>query len=393
MSAAEPGLGIDEIQTVCFVGAGRMGCFNSLKAAISGYDVVLYDVNTTNLKQVPQLHQGLAQFLIGSGYCSVGDIPGALARISLVADLEEATAQADLVSESVFERLQLKREVHRELDLVCPAKTILTTNSSYLCLSDIQDVVERGDRIAALHSYMASPLMDIVGGTRTSRATIDILNRYVLSLNAVPLVLKKEYRGYVLNAMLGPVLATAMSLLIQGKASCEEVDSAWMRRRSAPMGPLGILDLIGLGTVCDYWQYRTDEGPIPGLRPRVLDLLQPMVGRGELGMQSGRGFYRYPDPAYQRPGFLDDTPDRDDSYKPLVLALVAGALVVTASGVADPVDIDRAWTVGMALDRGPFGILQQMGAAEFLVQFNQHVAAGQFDPDKARLVREYLNED
>ena len=96
------------------------------------------------------------------------DIPAAMARIAVVADLELATADADLVSESVFERLDIKRDVHRKLDKTCPAKTILTTNSSYLLLSEFEDVVQRGDRFAALHSYMASPLVDIVGGPRTS---------------------------------------------------------------------------------------------------------------------------------------------------------------------------------------------------------------------------------
>lgn len=381
---------IDEIQTVCFVGAGAMGCFNSLKAAVSGYDVVLYDVDTSMLQQVAQRHQEFAAFLVGSGYCTAEDIPPALARVSMEADLEQATARADLVSESVFERLAIKREVHAALDKVCPAHTILTTNSSYLCLSEFEDVVRRGDGIAALHSYMGSPLVDIVGGSRTNADTIDVLNRYVLSMNAVPLVLKKEYPGYVLNAMLGPVLGTAMYLLVHG-ATCEEVDSAWMRRRSAPMGPLGMLDLIGLSLVYDSWQHREDEGPIPGLRPQVLELLQPFVERDELGMRSGSGFYRYPDPAYQQAGFFDAMPDRDDLYQPLLLALLAGALVVAANDVAEPADIDRAWTVGMSLDIGPFAILEQMGVEEFRRLFTEHVAAGRFDLAKARLVMDYLS--
>ena len=282
-----------------------MGCFNSLKAAISGYDVVLYDIDELILAQVAHRHQESAAFLVSSGYCAAADIPSALLRVSLVADLAEATLNADLVSESVSERLDVKREVHRTLDQVCPPSTILTSNTSFLCLSDFEDVVERGDRIAALHSYMASPLIDIVGGVRTSAAILDILKRYALSMNTVPLVLKKEYPGYILNAMLGPVLSTSMYLLVAENASCTEVDRAWMRAHSAPMGPLGILDLIGISLVYDSWLDREDEGLIPGLRPQVLELLRPYVERDELGMRSGCGFYRYPDPVYQQSNFLE----------------------------------------------------------------------------------------
>jgi len=93
---------IAEINTVCYVGAGTMGCYNSIAAAISGYDVVLYDVSAETLQQVPQRHAEMAAFLVGGGYCSRDAIPAALQRVTLTTDLREATAHADLISESVF---------------------------------------------------------------------------------------------------------------------------------------------------------------------------------------------------------------------------------------------------------------------------------------------------
>ena len=268
----------------------------------------------------------------------------------------------------------------------------MTSNTSFLCLSDFEDVVERGDRIAALHSYMASPLIDIVGGVRTSAATLEILKRYALSMNTVPLVLKKEYPGYILNAMLGPVLSTSMYLLVAENASCTEVDRAWMRAHSAPIGPLGILDLIGISLIYDSWLDREDEGLIPGLRPQVLELLRPYVERDELGMRSGCGFYRYPDPVYQQPNFLEAERERDDLYKPLQLALLGSALVVAASEVAEPAVIDQAWRVGMALQAGPFEILEKMGVVEFRQAFSEHVESGRFDSESARSAIDYLDQ-
>ena len=383
---------IEEVKVVCFVGAGNMGCFNAVKAALSGYWVRLHDVSEETLKQAPLRCEGIAGYLAGSGYCPADAIPAALARMSTHADLAEATADADLVSESVFERLDIKREVHGNLDRVCPAKTILTTNSSYLLPSAIEDVVQRGERFAAMHSYMGSPLVDIVGGVRTGASTIELLERYVTSISAVPLVLKKEYPGYVLNAILGPVLATAMLLVAEGEGSTEDVDRAWMHYRSAPMGPFGILDLIGINLVYSAWESREDGGSIPGLRPKVLSLLGPLVARNELGMSTGKGFYRYPQPRYQDAGFLDTAGDPERLYQSLETSLVAAAILVAAADVADPPDIDRAWMVGTSLDKGPFGLLDDMGPAVFVEKFSQHVAAGRSDPDNRETVLHYCSD-
>jgi enoyl-CoA hydratase/3-hydroxyacyl-CoA dehydrogenase len=381
---------IAEIKTVCYVGAGTMGCYNALAAAVSGYNVVLHDVSQATLQQVPQRHAELADFLVGGGYCSREDIPAALERVTLEPDLHLATANADLVSESVPERLDVKRETHRLLDEACPPHTILTTNSSTLLVSKIETAVARGDRFAALHSHLGAPLVDIVGGPRTSAATVDILERYVLSTKGVPLVLKKEYPGYVLNAMLGPVLGCALSLVVEDIATQEQVDRAWMRGRSATMGPFGMMDLFGVNVIHDSWQYRKEDPNTAVLKSKILDLLQPMIDRGELGMKAGKGFYQYPAPEYQQSGFLEQAPILEPVYQALMAALIGNAAMVAAHGVADPADIDRAWQTGTFLDTGPFAILADMGVAEFLNILASEVAAGRFNGGRAERAADYL---
>lgn len=385
-------MAIAEINRVCFVGAGTMGCYNSIVAAVSGYDVVLYDVSEQTLQQVPQRHTELAAQLVAHGYCSEEAIPVALARVSLVADLEQAVAGADLVSESVFERIDIKRDTHRALDQACPAGTILTTNSSALLVSDIEDVVARGDRFAALHSHLGSPLVDIVGGPRTSAATIDILQRYVQSTGGVPLVLKKEHPGYVLNAMLGPVLSSAMQLLVEGVATIDEIDRTWMISRQAAAGPFGLMDLFGLNLIYDSWQYREDAA-IAELKPKIIELLGPRVERGELGVKSGRGFYQYPAADYQQPGFLEAGCELPLVYNALMTALIGNALVVAAHDVLEPADIDRAWMTGMFQNIGPFGILEQLGVAQFQQILADQVAAGRFDGRKGQIALDYLRQN
>jgi 3-hydroxybutyryl-CoA dehydrogenase len=381
---------IDEIRKVCYVGAGTMGCANSLVAAVSGYDAVLYDLSRESLDLVSEKQHEMGAFLVGAAYCSAEELKAGVARISCVEDLKEALAGADLVSESVIEELGVKRAVHEELDKLCPAKTILTTNTSGLLVSDIEDVVERGDRFAALHSHYGSPLIDIVRGPRTSDATIDILERYVVSLNCVPLVLHKENRGYVLNAMLGPVLTVALSLVVEGIASKEQVDAAWMKHRRAPMGPFGMMDLFGLNVVYDGWQHRESDPRVAGLKPKVTELLESYLKRGEFGAKSGKGFYRYPNPAFERPGFLDAEDGSSIPHHAMTTTLVGSAVLLASRDIASPDEIDRAWTVGMTLDTGPFAILDDMGPAAFM-----QLLAGDVNtlaPAETKIIEDYVEQ-
>jgi len=381
---------IDEVRTVCFVGAGTMGCANSLVAAVSGYDVILNDARDETLDAVAARHEGMAGFMVDRAYCSADDITAARARVSLIADLRQATSKADLVSESVFEALDLKREIHRQLDDVSPGTTILTTNTSSLLVSEIEDVVQRGDRFAALHSHLGSPLFDIVGGPRTTPKTIDILRRYVLSVGGVPLVLKKENPGYVFNAMNGPVLAMALRLVLHERASMQEVDRAWMSDRGAPFGPFGMMDLFGLDLILDSWRRPSADPSREVLRARVLPFLTRYVEKGKLGLKSGRGFYQYPDPEFQKPTFLGSEPNSPAVSGALLSALVCSAISLAANDVAEPDQIDLAWTAATGLEVGPFGILDQLVSDALLETLEQQVKAGLLSPEAARAAKTHL---
>jgi 3-hydroxybutyryl-CoA dehydrogenase len=333
----------------------------------------------------------MAGFLVDSGYCSRDDFERARGRISIAADLTQATANADLVSESVFEDLGLKRELHRQLDEVCPPATLLTTNSSALMVSEIEDVVARGARFAALHSHLGALLFDIVGGPRTSPETIDVLRRYVLSLGGTPLVLKKEHPGYVFNAMNGPVLAMALRLALEDRATKEEVDRAWMSARQAPMGPFGMMDLFGLDLMLDSWRRPSASPSREALRARVLPFLTGYVEAGKLGLKTGQGFYDYPAPAFQAPTFLAAEPVSRVASDALLSTLVCGALSLVANEVAEPAQVDLAWTAATGQAIGPFGILDKLGSAAFLAMLEEQVSAGLLAPEAAGPARAYLD--
>ena len=163
-----------------------------------------------------------------------------------------------------------------------------------------------------------------------------------------------------------------------------------MSHRNDAMGLFGKMDLFGLDLILDSWRYRAGDLYRESLRPRVLELLQPYVDKGELGIKSGRGFYQYPNPAYQQPGFLEVDSDLTVVQQALDTALVGNAVYLAALEVADPADIDRAWTVATSLDIGPFGILAQMGTPAFQEILDAETESGRFPSTRARIVEAYL---
>ena len=379
-----------EIHTVCFVGAGNMGCFNAVKAACAGYGATLYDRDEPALSRAKNLCAGYFDYFSSIGFCSSDAAEDHLSRIVFTSDLTLATQDADLVSESVFEDLALKREIHERLDRLCPAHTILTTNSSFLLGSHIDVGLSRGDRFAAMHSYMGSPLVDLVATGRTSHETLATLEVYVLSLNATPLVLKKEYPGYVLNAILGPFLGMAMTLVALGFATASQVDRAWMTFRSAPMGPMGIMDIIGLCLIRSGWENRDKGATDSALVESVLAVLDPMIAANHSGISAGKGFYDYPNPRFENPDFLSEEDAIEALYNPLMTIWIASAVKVAAAEVLEPSYIDKAWMTCTSLDRGLFAVLAEVGAYRFETLLEELVGVGGFDPKEAQTVTEYV---
>ena len=385
---------IAEINKVCFVGAGTMGCANALVAGLAGYKVVIYDVSTASLDLVPSRFKDIGDYIVAQNICSQPQFDYVISQIERTDDLNKATSNADLVSESVFESVDLKREVHAKLDQVCPPHTIITTNTSSIMVSEIQDVMSdgRGTLFAALHSHLGSVLVDIVGGVRTSQDTVDVLERYVLSLNAVPLILKKENPGYVLNAMLGPVLATAMLMRQKGEATIEEVDRAWMIQLGVPIGPFGLIDLFGINVIYDSWQKPRSTPNYEENKADVMALVQPYIDRQELGAKSMKGFYQYPQPSYQSEGFVErsmgNSIDKNSSL--LCSTLIQNAIQLAVNEVASPEVIDGAWKVAMSVSKGPFELLKEQGREPFLQQLDAQLHEGWFSEELALPIKAYL---
>lgn len=299
------------MSAICIVGAGFMGAQIALQCAVHGYDVRLVDASTEALQRAIQGHAEELDRRVERGQITAQEKWATLSRIGATLTLEEGAAQAGLAIEAVPERVDLKRQVFGELDKACPPQAILATNSSSIRVSLLEDATRRPDRVLNLHFYATvweRPMVDIQRGTQTSDETLERGRQFVRAIGCTPLLVQRESTGFVFNRVWRAVKRECLHLVDQGVASFEDVDRAWMIFNRAPIGPFGLMDMIGLDVIRDIEQvYYAESGDARDAPP---GLLLDKIARGELGVKTGKGFYEYPNPAFEDPAWLKGGQDR-----------------------------------------------------------------------------------
>ena len=303
---------IDDLHRVLVIGSGTMGLQIGLQCATHGYQVALYDAAPAALDAAPARLRAYGQEQVAAGYIDAARLEAALAAITPTADPQAAAADVDLVSESVPEDPVLKGRVLGQFDALCPPRAVFTTNTSTLVPSMYAEATGRPDRFAALHFHQpvwSGNVVDVMPHPGTEPRTVDLLMAFARRIGQIPIRLRRENYNYVFNAMYTALNTAAISLAANGVASVEDVDRAWMGIAKSPAGPFGMLDVVGLDTaldITDYWAARTGDQQLHV----NADFLRGYVERGCRGTKSGEGFYRYPNPAYASPGFLEGEPER-----------------------------------------------------------------------------------
>jgi len=299
-------MNIEDIQRVLVVGAGTMGQQIALQCATHGYTVNLYDIAQPALEAAMTQMKAYASQFETKGCLTSDQVNDTLNRIFTTNDPVEAAIEADLISESVPEDPQLKGEVFAQFHNLCPPRTIFTTNTSTLVPSMFAEATGRPAQFVALHFHQPvwiANVVDIMAHPKTSQETVALIYAFAKRIGQIPIVLKKESPSYVFNAMLGAFCGEAINLALQGVVSVEDIDRAWMGIMKMPIGPFGILDAIGLDlvwNVSSYWATALDD---PKMQTNA-NFLKEYVDKGHLGVKSRKGFYTYPEPAFQQSGFV-----------------------------------------------------------------------------------------
>ena len=299
---------VEDIRRVVIVGAGTMGQQIAFQCAGHGLEVVLYDVALGALQTVRDTIAAYADGLVQDGTIGAEVKEAALARITTAADQAHAAIGADILCEAIPEDPKLKGRVLAEFNAVCPGRTIFATNTSTLLPSQFADASGRPDRLLALHFHLpvwVNNVADVMPHRGTSPQVSWVVREFARRIGQVPIALHREHHGYVFNAMYTAVNHEAITMAERRVASVEDIDRAWMGVTKSPIGPFGALDAVGIDTawkITDYWARKLFWQR--QLR-RNARFLKAYVDRGHRGLKSGHGFYTYPNPAFQRPGFIE----------------------------------------------------------------------------------------
>ncbi len=292
------------------IGAGNMGGQVSFYHAMTGTEVIQYDISQDSLDDCKKQHR-----LYAKAYQTVRpdvtdqDIEAGLSRISYSANLQEAASDVDLVIESAPENPDIKQALYRELSECCPPHTIFCTNTSTLLPSQLADSTGRPEKFLAYHFAMGiweSPVVEVMKHPGTSDESFNAMVEFAEASQLVPIKMEKEQPGYIINSLLVPWLTSALSLVVNGISSYQDVDKTWMIcGQGMRMGPIAILDQLGF-EVCRnvHLLMAANEPDNPQHLKNIEYLDQNFLNKGFMGARSGQGFYSYPNPEYQAKDFL-----------------------------------------------------------------------------------------
>ena len=294
-------LTIQDINKVLILGAGTLGLRVGLQSAISGFETTIYDISDQALDTAIKTQEGILKYLIKNGKLTESQAEEAKGRLTFTTNAEDAADDADFLNESVTENLELKRKVWAQFGELCPEKTLFTSNTSYLLGSQLADACGRPEHFCNFHFHdvFYSNVVDIMPHATTADWIPPLLFEMGERLWQTPVYIKKENPGYIFNYMLMALIGAAGALKTMDVGTIEDIDRSWMGNFKMEMGPFGILDSVGLDTA---WHITSSQ---PDKKSQAFAvLLKKYIDEGKLGVKTGEGFYKYPNPAFKAVEFV-----------------------------------------------------------------------------------------
>ena len=292
---------VGDIKNVLVAGAGTLGLRIALRCAMDGYHVVMYDISDQQLHTALEMQASLSKAYLKNGIVDQAMVDRAKKNIIITTNIEQACNNIDLVSESVIENIEIKKQFYRDIAKHLDRDVIVTTNTSYMLPSQLLDVIEQPDHFCALHFHdvFTQTVVDVMPHPGTAIWVNDLLMEFGRRIHQIPVFIKKESSGYIFNSMLMAILGQAGQLAVHEVGSIQDIDRSFMGNFGVAAGPFGMMDQVGLDTALHIVGSRTDRKSI-----EFAALLKTYVDAGKLGFKTGEGFYKYPSPEFMNKDFL-----------------------------------------------------------------------------------------
>jgi 3-hydroxybutyryl-CoA dehydrogenase len=283
---------MSDIKTIGVVGCGTMGTGIAIVAARAGFKTRLFDTREQALAQAKAQAKAFLEKSVARGKLAAGKDIEIMAQMFSTTELADL-ADCDLIIEAVFEDIKVKHDIFSQLDKVCPSHTIFASNTSTIAITEIAGGSGRDDRFVGMHFCLPAQLMKLVemsAGMKTSAESFDRAWQLCLAFGQQP-VRTQDTPGFILNYFLIPWHNDVINMVDQGVATPADIDLAVKTALGYPLGPLELLDMVGMDTqrlLCEAMDGLTHEP-----RAACPPLVKRMIGAGLLGRKSGQGFYSY----------------------------------------------------------------------------------------------------
>lgn len=281
-----------QMERIGVIGGGTMGNGITHVFAQFGYAVTLVDIKPEFLDRALATIKTNLERQVKKGIIAVNEVATILSRIATTTELK-AVVNSEIVVEAATEDPALKKKIFAELDVLCPAETILASNTSSISITEIAAVTKRPEKVIGMHFFNPVPLMalvEVIRGLATDDETFNTVMKLSKALGKKPVAVN-DYPGFVSNRVLMPMINEAIYCVMEGVAEKEAIDNVMKLGMNHPMGPLALADFIGLDVCLHIMEVLHQQLGDDKYRP--CPLLRKMVAASHLGKKSGQGFYSY----------------------------------------------------------------------------------------------------
>jgi len=295
------------MKNITIAGTGVLGAQIAFQTAFSGYQVTVYDINDEILEKAKTKFSDLVERYKKDLNASQEKLDTAISNLKYSADLKTAVADADLLIEAIPENIDIKTAFYTQLAKVAPDKTLFATNTSTLLPGNIAPFTGRPERFLALHfanEIWLHNVTEIMGHSGTDPKVFDQLVEFSKTIGMIPVPIRKEQPGYVMNSLIVPWVFAALKLWADDVADVQTIDKVWMVINETKYGPFVNLDIVGMNTVYNALSAINKNLNDPILEKAMTTIKEKFIDKGKFGKLSGEGFYKYPNPAFEDESFL-----------------------------------------------------------------------------------------